>query len=304
MEYITLSTPPFPYFIHAGSALYRPGDRHRRRSNLNVFDIIFVEYGDLYMSDGENSYHLAENDALILHPNRTHYGYKNCSAETYFHWLHFYTTGEYTYSNSIKNESYDPYKANVYTISSSNIVIPSFQTLTQDRGTTLLNLLKQVEMVKINKYYPHENSSQAHKGILFYQELLMKILSLIIPNSDTASHNNIAYATLNYLQSHYSDNVTLSDLGNFLNVHPVHIIRCVKREYDVTPNQLLTDIRIKNARNYLLKSSLTCSEIAEMTGFSSLSYFSKVFKRVEGVSPLEYKSINTRDNQKPPAISG
>ena len=42
MEYITLSTPPFPYFIHAGSALYRPGDRHRRRSNLKVFDIIYV----------------------------------------------------------------------------------------------------------------------------------------------------------------------------------------------------------------------------------------------------------------------
>ena len=48
MEYVNFSTPPYPHFIIAGSALYRPGDAHGRRSNIGIFDLIFIEYGELY----------------------------------------------------------------------------------------------------------------------------------------------------------------------------------------------------------------------------------------------------------------
>ena len=64
MEYVNFSTPPYPHFIIAGSALYRPGDAHGRRSNIGIFDLIFIEYGELYITDGDTAYHLRENELL------------------------------------------------------------------------------------------------------------------------------------------------------------------------------------------------------------------------------------------------
>jgi AraC-like DNA-binding protein len=290
MNYIALIVPPFPYFVHAGTALYRPGDCHRRRSNLKVFDAIFVEYGCLHMTDGNHSYQLKENDILILHPNHTHFGHKNCSKETYFHWFHFYTTGEFTYSSSFKSDSYDPFKSNMYALGSTKIIVPTFQTLPSDKAATLLNLLKQAEMVSIDKYHPEANTLLNRKGTFYYQELLMRIFSLLILNVDTTTHNAIAYSAMNYMLSHYSENITLDVLAVFLSVHPVHIIRCMKKEYGMTPNQLLTDIRIKTAKKHLLDPVLSCSEVADLVGFASSSYFSRVFKQAVGVTPQEYRT--------------
>ncbi|MFQ7550905.1 MAG: hypothetical protein ACLRMZ_12055 [Blautia marasmi] len=76
MEYVNFSTPPYPHFIIAGSALYRPGDAHGRRSNIGIFDLIFIEYGELYITDGDTAYHLRENELLILKPDSTHYSHK------------------------------------------------------------------------------------------------------------------------------------------------------------------------------------------------------------------------------------
>ena len=51
MDIINLTVPGYPYFVSAGSALYRPGDLHRSRSSIGVFDLIYVEYGELYLTD-------------------------------------------------------------------------------------------------------------------------------------------------------------------------------------------------------------------------------------------------------------
>lgn len=98
MEYVNFSTPPYPHFIVAGSALYRPGDTHGRRSNIGIFDLIFIEYGELYITDGDTSYHLKENELIILKPDSTHYGHKKVTEKTKFDWLHFRSAGEYHYS--------------------------------------------------------------------------------------------------------------------------------------------------------------------------------------------------------------
>ena len=102
MPYINFVTPPFPHFILAGDALYRPGDAHRQRVNIGIFDLIFVEYGELFITDANMPYHLRENDVLIIRPDAMHFGHKSVSVKTKFKWLHFRTVGEYNYSNDIR----------------------------------------------------------------------------------------------------------------------------------------------------------------------------------------------------------
>ena len=64
--------PPYPptSIICMGLALLTaPGDAHGRRSNIGIFDLIFIEYGELYITDGDASYHLRENELIILKPD-------------------------------------------------------------------------------------------------------------------------------------------------------------------------------------------------------------------------------------------
>ena len=78
-----------------------------------------------------------------------------------------------------------------------------------------------------------------------------------------------------YIDNHFKENLNLD-----------HAFR---REFGVSPISYLNSRRIEESRFLLRETDHTLSLIAQILGFSSLSYFSQCFRRVEGVSPLEYR---------------
>ena len=65
-----------------------------------------------------------------------------------------------------------------------------------------------------------------------------------------------------------------------------------KEQTGMTPNQMLSETRLNNARNIILysKTDIPISNIALDSGFDDLAYFSKAFKKRYGMAPTEYKS--------------
>ena len=144
MHYINISVPSYPFFLHAGNALYRPGDRHQSRKDLNFFDMLMVERGTLYLSVDNNEYCLHANDVLIIPPRAAHKGSRICPEETLFHWLHFNTKEPFEVSQ-LPSSVVSP--SNDYI---SGILIPQYQTLSEDAArdtvsleTSLINYLTQ-----------------------------------------------------------------------------------------------------------------------------------------------------------------
>ena len=72
MIYMHFESPPTPHFISAGEALYRRGDRHKKRSSIGVFDMLFVVSGRLYLMEENQHYIIDENQLLILSPDKIH----------------------------------------------------------------------------------------------------------------------------------------------------------------------------------------------------------------------------------------
>lgn len=70
MIYMHFESPPTPHFISAGEALYRRGDRHKKRSSIGVFDMLFVVSGRLYLMEENQHYIIDENQLLILSPDK------------------------------------------------------------------------------------------------------------------------------------------------------------------------------------------------------------------------------------------
>ena len=93
---------------------------------------------------------------------------------------------------------------------------------------------------------------------------------------------------IDYLHENYQNPITLNDISNSFHLHSNYICKLFKKTTGITVIDYLNYIRINKAEG-LLRSGLSVVEVAELTGFSSQSYFNKVFKKYFFCAPSVYK---------------
>lgn len=293
MSYIAISTPPYPFFLFAGDALYRPGDSHRKRSALNCFDILLVEYGCLFMTENDTSYAIKENEILVLSPAFTHFGHKRCTEKTRFHWLHFYTTEHFTISGSFQKEFMPIRHFNYQKIEPEQIILPVFQELPAEQAASVYKLLRQLESLSINRYHHGSMVNKEYspaENRLLQQKLFLELFAKITVQKDSKSKQaSMLSVVIKYLETNYGEKISLAQMADVASCHPSHLIRCFRHEYGTTPGRILTDIRIQKAKELLATTAFSCEKIAEQTGFASAAYFSKSFRQHTGITPEKYR---------------
>ncbi|GMK39966.1 hypothetical protein PCCS19_30210 [Paenibacillus sp. CCS19] len=93
-----------------------------------------------------------------------------------------------------------------------------------------------------------------------------------------------------YLLEHYGDTeMTLESMAEALGASPVYVSRLLKQELGMTFVGYLTQLRMKKAVQLLSGTDLSINEIAERVGYDTQHYFSTAFKKVNGVSPNQYR---------------
>lgn len=92
-----------------------------------------------------------------------------------------------------------------------------------------------------------------------------------------------------YIDNHFKESLTLDQLSAIAHISKYYLSHAFQREYGVSPIRYMTQRRIQESRFLLAETDHSLSQIAQMLGFSSLSYFSQCFRRMEGISPKEYR---------------
>lgn len=92
-----------------------------------------------------------------------------------------------------------------------------------------------------------------------------------------------------YLNENYTHKILLEDLAEEFYVSKYHLSREFKNEYDITIGNYLLNLRIARAKELLRFSGMPIEEIAGECGISDTSYFTKVFRKSEGMTALEYR---------------
>ena len=82
-----------------------------------------------------------------------------------------------------------------------------------------------------------------------------------------------------YVIAHLNENISLSEMGGVINLSQYHFCRLFKQSTGITPHQYLTRCRIDKAKQLLLKTKLTITEIDFEIGFNNHSSFTRLFRR-------------------------
>ena len=94
---------------------------------------------------------------------------------------------------------------------------------------------------------------------------------------------------LRFIESNYMRGITARDVTAELNIDRTHFFRIFKAKTGFSPEQYIMRMRIKKAKELLASGTNTVTEIASLVGVNDVFYFSKLFKRAEGISPTEYR---------------
>ena len=93
---------------------------------------------------------------------------------------------------------------------------------------------------------------------------------------------------LQYIQHNYQT-LTLSSLAELFHYSEPHLCTLIKQNTGLTFTELIKKLRLADATNYLLNTSMKVGEIAEQIGYNSADHFSRVFRSAYKMSPLEYR---------------
>lgn len=99
---------------------------------------------------------------------------------------------------------------------------------------------------------------------------------------------SIISTVLKYVDEHYCEDITRNDLTDLVYVSPDYLSRLFKKETGRSLAQYMLEKRVEKAKK-LLQSDMSVKNVALQTGYSNFSYFSKVFRDMEGMSPMEYR---------------
>lgn len=96
-------------------------------------------------------------------------------------------------------------------------------------------------------------------------------------------------AVRHYIDNHFKENINLDMLSELVHLNKYYMVHSFTKEYGISPINYLISRRIEESKYLLSDTDHSLSQISHMLGFSSPSYFSQSFRRLEGMSPMEFR---------------
>lgn len=136
----------------------------------------------------------------------------------------------------------------------------------------------------------YHDESGGQKQVL--NDLVVLLIDMLIYFSGKlqSEKSNLPEKCLQYMQEHYAEDISMETLAARLYVSTSYLNRIFKKQYKTTPIKYLNLYRVEIAGELLVQTDYKISVIAGMAGFEDARNFSKVFKKITGLTPGEYRS--------------
>lgn len=115
------------------------------------------------------------------------------------------------------------------------------------------------------------------------------ILMEAIKTAYNTAFSRLVLLAKEYLDEHYTERITLDDLAERFFINKFYLSKIFKETYGTTVNNYLISKRITRAKQLLRFTDMTVDEVGAAVGMGDANYFSRMFRKVEGISPREYR---------------
>ena len=119
---------------------------------------------------------------------------------------------------------------------------------------------------------------------------------LTLSNAISTPKPTVAEMAKRYIGENINKKFGIADVCAHLGCSKSTLLTTFKKRYGTTVNAYVTELRLEKAKHLLTKGEKTINEIAQDTGFSDQSYFSKVFSQKFGIPPSEYRASVVRES--------
>lgn len=244
-------------------------------------ELTYIHKGEMLYNVNQNTFHLKEGQVLFGNANALHAGYMYHNQDCQYIPVTFDPKLIYGFFQSTICTRYvDPVIQNLAVCAVHIDYSEKWHETFRDRMLEVISLDKQ----KPDFY---------ELDISIRMQLLWRLLVEHLPHqpvsttSDFTEYERIR-RILSYIEQNYMNQITLDDISEHIHLCESECTRLFKRHMNTTLFSFLQEYRIERSLEYL-NTKESISSIAEKTGFSDSNYYSKVFSKIKGCSPREYR---------------
>jgi len=253
--------------------IYPKADFHyRKRSKEEAcqYILIYCSEGEgFYELDGQ-SYKVSDNQVFILPKNKAHaYGSHPRKAWTIY-WMHFEGTAAALFAEGMDKALY---------------ISPENDSRIEER----LKLFEEIFATLRNGY--SKSNLEYSTTALFH--FLGSIRSLTAYRNCTHCSDrqlDLTDSAIHYMRENIRKRLSLKDIADYLNISPSHLSSIFNKKTGYSPLNYLSHLKIQEACHHLDFTDMKVNQIGLMIGFDDPFYFSRLFSKVMGMSPTEYRS--------------
>ena len=244
-------------------------------------EITYVKEGSMHYRINNRSFHLKEGDIIFCNSNALHSGEMENQEDCSYIPITFDPKLIYGFFQSTICTRYvDPVIQNLAVCALHIDYSEKWHETFRDR---------MLEVISLDKKKP----DFYELDISIRMQLLWRLLVEHLPHqpvsttSDLTEYERIR-RILSYIEQNYMNQITLDDISEHIHLCESECTRLFKRHMNTTLFSFLQEYRIERSLEYL-NTKESISSIAEKTGFSDSNYYSKVFSKIKGCSPREYR---------------
>jgi YesN/AraC family two-component response regulator len=124
-----------------------------------------------------------------------------------------------------------------------------------------------------------------------FENMFMNFIDNFIRNIKSKTYpaySTVVVRSIFYIENHYKEAISLESCAEEVGISYAHLSRIFKKETAFSFSEYLNRFRVSKAKMLLAERKLAIKQIVEEAGFTNYNYFFRVFKDIEGITPVEY----------------
>lgn len=251
-------------------------------------ELTLVMEGDISYQVNDSLYHLKTGEGLFCNTNVLHSGRGYQSPDCSYLSVTFHPRLLYGYPSSVMQSKYMAHILKSPSLASIHFV-PGQEWHRQ--------VLERIEKIRLlDREHPASEELQIQIALMeIWQEIYEHMEKKEDGHTENGRDTERIRRIMEYIHEHYGEKITLEDLADQIHLCKSESCRLFKRYMNESMIGYLLDYRVDRSLELLRQTSLDVTQVAGQVGFANPGYYSRIFKRKMGCTPLEYRKSRGTD---------